>query len=454
MSASTSERTETVSPIEDGARIEDGTPIEAMGPATRQRRDRIGLLRHRDFRLLWIGESTSTLGSAISGIALPLVAVVVLHAGAFAMGLLAAVGWVPALVFGLPAGAWVDRCRRRRVMLACNAAGVLLMASVPVVDWLGFLSVGYLLAVALLIGIVAVFNSPAFQAFLPSIVARKDLGEANSKLSASNQVALMSGSSLAGLIAEAFGAVTGMLLDAVSYLVALLCLVRIPNAEDKPKPAGPPRTFWQDIAAGIRFLAHDPYMRIIALCASLENLLLTGAQALLVLFLVDVAHVRFGAVGLLMVADSVGGLTGAMVARKIARRIGTARTLLVVAITTAPFGLLIPLTTGGWGIIFFVLGLGVPAAGMVTCGIVSSTFRQSYCPLDMQGRISTTAMVLVYGSMPIGALIGGVLGATIGIRTTLWIMLGSLAAAKFLRFIGPIKSQRDLPTAPIGENHG
>jgi MFS family permease len=411
-------------------------------------RDRLGLLRQRNFRLLWIGESTSTLGSAISGVALPLVAVVVLHAGAFVMGVLAAVTWLPTLVFGLPAGAWVDRCRRRRVMMACNAAGLLLMLSVPVAAWLGWLSLDYLLAVALLIGVAAVFNSPAFQAFLPTIVAKKDLGEANSKISASQQVGLMGGSSLAGVIAEAFGAVTGMLLDAISYLVALVCVTSIRTAEDKPRTAGPPTTFRQDIAAGIRFLTHDPYMRIIALCASLENLLLTGAQALFVVFLIDVAHVRYGAVGLLMVADSVGGLAGAMIATKIARRIGTARTLLAVAIISSPFGLLIPLTTGGWGVLCFVVGLGVPAAGMVACGIVSSTFRQSYCPLDMQGRISTTAMVTVYGSMPIGALIGGTLGATIGIRTTLWIMLGALAAAKFLRFIGPIKSSRDLPTEP------
>jgi len=412
------------------------------------RRDRLGLLRHRDFRLLWIGQSTSMLGTAISGIAIPLIAVVVLHAGAFTMGLLAAMTWLPTLVLGLPAGAWVDRCRRRRVMIACNACGVLLMLSVPVADWLGFLSMDYLLAVALLIGIVAVFSSPAFQAFLPSIVARKDLGEANAKLGASKQVALMSGSGLAGVIAEALGAVTGMLFDAASYLVALVCLTSVRKVEDKPRQAGPPTTIRQDIAAGIRFLVHDPYMRIIALCASLENLLLCGAQALLVVFLVNVAHVRYGAVGLLMIADSVGGLTGAMIATKVVRRIGTARTLLVVAIVSSPFGLLIPLTTRGWGIIYFVLGLSVPAAGMVACGIVSSTFRQSYCPLDMQGRISTTAMVTVYGSMPIGALIGGALGATIGIRTTLWIMLGSLVAAKFLRFVGPIKSSRDLPTEP------
>lgn len=420
----------------------------AEDPAGPRRRDRLGLLRQRDFRLLWIGEGASTMGSAISGIALPLVAVVALHADAFVMGLLAAMTWLPALVLGLPAGAWVDRCRRRRVMMACNAAGLLLMLSVPVAAWLGWLSLDYLLAVALLIGIVTVFDSPAFQAFLPSIVAKKNLGEANSKLSTCNQVALMSGSSLAGVIAEAFGAVTGMLLDAVSYLVTLVCLSFITKVEDKPRPTGPPTTFRQDIAAGVRFLARDPYMRIIALCASLENLLLTGAHALLVVFLVNVVHVRYGAVGLLMVADSVGGLGGAIVATRIARRIGTARTLLVVAIASAPFGLLIPLTTSGWGVIYFVVGLGMPAAGMVACGIVSSTFRQSYCPLEMQGRISTAAMVTVYGSMPIGALLGGTLGAAIGIRTTLWIMLGSLAAAKLLRLLGPIKSSRDLPTQP------
>jgi MFS family permease len=412
------------------------------------RRDRLGLLRQRDFRLLWFGESTSTLGSAISGIALPLVAVVVLHAGAFTMGLLSAVSWLPTLVIGLPAGAWVDRCRRRRVMMACNAGGLLLMLSVPAVAWLGALSVGYLLVVALLNGAIGVFFSPAFQAFLPTIVGRKDLTEANSKLSASNQVALMGGSGLAGLIAQVFGAVTGVLLDALSYLVSLVCVTAISATEESPRRAGPPTTFRQDIAAGIRFLVRDPYMRIIALCASVENLLLTGAHALLVVFLVHVAGVRLGAVGLLMVADSLGGLAGAMIAAKISRRIGTARTLLVVAIGSAPFGLLIPLTTGGWGMTWFVIGLGVPAAGMVACGIVSSTFRQSYCPQEMQGRVNTTAMVIVYGSMPIGALLGGILGATIGIRTTLWIMLGSLAAAKLLRLIGPIKSSRDLPAQP------
>jgi MFS family permease len=447
MSTSTTERVEPAAPQDTPAPATTTEPTTTE-PAAAARRDRLGLLRQRDFRLLWIGESTSTLGSAISGIALPLIAVVVLHSGAFVMGLLSAVTWLPVLIFGLPAGAWVDRCRRRRVMMAGNAAGLLLMLSVPVAAWLGWLSVDYLLTVALLMGIVAVFNSPAFQAFLPSIVARKDLTEANSKLSASNQVASMSGSSLAGVIAEALGAVTGMLFDAVSYLVALICLTSIRKVEEKPKLTGPPTTFRQDIAVGIRFMVRDPYMRIIALCASLENLLLTGATALLVVFLVNVAHVRYGAVGLLMIADSVGGLAGAMIARRIARRIGTARMLLVVAIVSAPFGLLIPLTSNGWGVIYFIVGLGVPAAGMVACGIVSSTFRQSYCPLDMQGRISTTAMVTVYGSMPIGALLGGALGATIGIRTTLWIMLGSLAAAKFLRFIGPIKSCRDLPTEP------
>ena len=422
------------------------------GLAAPPKRDRLGLLRQRDFRLLWIGEGTSTLGSAISGIALPLIAVVVLHTSALVMGLLAAVGWLPTLVLGLPAGAWVDRSRRRRVMMACNAGGMLTMLSVPVAYWLGWLSAGYLLAVALLIGVVGVFCSPAFQAYLPSIVASKDLGEANSKLSASNQAALMGGSGLAGVIAQAFGAVTGMLIDSVSYLAALVCLTSIRKPEDKPEQDGPPTTFRQDIAAGIRFLIRDPYMRVIALCASVENLLLTGAHALLVLFLVNVAGVRYGAVGLLMVADSLGGLAGAMVATKIARRIGTARTLLVVAIGTAPFGLLLPLTTGGWGVLYFVAGLGVPAAGMVACGIVSATFRQTYCPQEMQGRISTTAMVLVYGSMPIGALLGGALGTAIGIRPTLWIMLGSLAAAKLLRLIGPIKSRRDLPTQPAAAN--
>jgi predicted MFS family arabinose efflux permease len=333
-------------------------------------------------------------------------------------------------------------------MIACNASALVLLASVPIVYWLGLLSIGYLLFVAVASGVGAVFFGPAYGAYLPSLVDGDDLGEANAKLDGSAQVAFMGGSGVGGVIAQIFGAIGGLFVDALTYVVAVVCLGSIRKREPRREVSAEPTTIRQDIAEGIRYLVREPYLRVIALCAGVENLLLSGALALLVLFLVNVVAVPAGVVGMLMIADSLGGLAGAIIATRVTKWLGTARALIVLAITTAPFGLLIPLTTKGIGLAFFLFGMGVPAAGMVACGIISATFRQRYCPQEMQGRISTTAMVIVYGSMPIGALIGGLLGSRLGITTALWIMLGALAAAKFLRFLGPIKRSRDLPVEP------
>lgn len=408
---------------------------------------RPGVLRNRDFRLLWVGETTSKFGSAITGIALPLVAVTVLHASALSMGVLTAFAWLPWLLFGLPAGAWVDRWPRRTVMIVCNAGALVLLASIPLAYRLGVLSIGYLLAVALVSGIGAVFFQPAYGAYIPSLVDDEDLGAANAKLDGSAQVAFMGGSGVGGVIAQVFGAIGGIFVDALTYVVAVVCLVSIRHREPRPEPSAEPTTVRADIAAGIRYLVKDPYLRIVALCAGVENLLLSGALALLVVFLIRVVGVSAGFVGVLMIADSLGGLAGALIATRFSQWLGTARALLVLSICTAPFGLLIPLTTKGPGLLYFAIGMSVPAAGMVACGIISATFRQRYCPPELQGRVSTTAMVIVFGSMPIGALLGGYLGSSLGITAGLWIMLGGLAAAKFLRLIGPIKRDRDLPTS-------
>jgi MFS family permease len=434
--------------VETAAPPGEPAPVRAAPPGEPAPvRQRGGLLRHRDFRLLWAGQTTSRLGSAVTGIALPLVAVSTLDAGPFAMGLLTAMGWVPTLLIGLPAGAWVDRRSRRRVMMSCNVWAMLLILSVPVLAWLGVLSIPYLLVVALGGGVSSVFFAPAYQAFLPTVVAKKDLSEANAKMAGSGQAAFIGGSGLGGLIAQVFGPLLGLVVDSTSYLVSMLCLGAIRTTEpgqDRARRRN--TTIRQDVVEGIRFLAGDPYLRIIALCASLENLFLVGAHALLIVFLVRTVGIPPAEVGVLMVADSIGGLAGAVISRRISRRIGTARALLVISIGTAPIGLLIPLTSKGAGALLFMVGLGVPAAGMVACAVITSSFRQAYCPQEMQGRVTNTAMVLVYGSMPIGALVAGVLGAQIGVRPALWVMLGALAAAKFLRLIGPIKRHRDLPT--------
>ncbi|MBB5867081.1 MFS family permease [Allocatelliglobosispora scoriae] len=419
-------------------------PVVPVTPARRP-----SLWKHRDFRLLWFGESVSVLGNAISGIALPLVALELLHAGPLAVGLLGAASWLPWLVLGLPAGAWIDRLPRRPTMIIANVVSFVLVLSVPVAAWLGVLTLVHLLAVALLGGATGVFFSPAYSAYLPTLIESEDLGEGNAKLQGSAQVAVVSGSSIGGLLTQAMTAVLGLAADAITYVVSTVCLLAIRTKEPAmPKAAERTTTLRQEIRDGFRFLIRDPYLRIMTIGASVDNLLLTAGHTLLVVFLIQTVGASPGMVGLLLAADCAGGVLGAVIANKVSRTLGSARALLAFSLLTAPFGLLIPLTGSGPALGFFAAGLLIPAAGIVAVNVIGGAFRQTYCPPDMLGRISTSGSFIAFGLIPIGALLGGALGTFIGVRETLWIVLALGAVGKLILLFGPIRKTRDLPTAP------
>jgi MFS family permease len=410
---------------------------------------RLGLLADHDFRRLWIGQTTSTFGSSVTSVALPLVAVAVLGASTFQVALLAAAPWLPWLVIGLPAGAWVDRLPRRPVMITCDVLSLLLFLSIPVAWWAGVLTVGHLLAVALLAGAARVFFQTAYQAYLPSLLAREDVPEGNAKLQSSEAAAQVVGPGTGGLIAQAFGAVAGLLADAVSFLVSAICLLTIRRREARPA-RGPRRTtLRQEIGAGLRFVVHDPYLRVLAIFGAASNLGLIGYQAILVVFLIREVGVRPGTVGLLIAATSLGAVFGAAVATRVARRFGTARGLLLSELVGAPFGLLIPLTGPGPRLALVVLGGLVVAAGVCAGNVIKGSFRQTYTPHHLLGRVTVSMQLLNYGTIPVGALLAGGLATALGIRTTMWIMVIGLGMATFTLLSGPIRGRRDLPQAPL-----
>src|SRR6516162_8219378 len=418
-----------------------------MGGASGQRRFG-GLLRRRSFRLLWTGETISQLGNAMALVGVPLVAVTVLHASTFAVGVLAAAAWLPWLVIGLPAGAWVDRWPARRVMIVCDVISAALYASVPIAAGAGVLTTGLLVAVQLAGGAASILFMTAYQVYLPSIVAPGELIEGNTKMQGSASAAAFAGPSLAGLVAQLLGAVTALLCNAVSFLVSAACLL---SARTRPpRPAAPPRptTLRREIADGLTFVLRDPFLRQLSTFWAAANLALTGYAALLVVFRVRVVGLTPGSVGLLTAIPGIGGILGALVTGRITARYGTARGLLLSTLFTVPFCLLIPLTGPGPRLAFYVAGSLVACTGIAVGNIVIAAFRQSYSPPGMCGRVTATMRFLIFGTSPLGALLGGSLGTWLGVRPALWVLLGAVALSGTLLLTPALRSRRDLPAAP------
>jgi predicted MFS family arabinose efflux permease len=409
--------------------------------------DRGGLLRHRDFRLLWGGETVSELGSQVSLLALPLVAVNTLSATPFQMGALAAASTAAFLAIGLPAGVWVDRLRRRRVMIASDLGRLLALGSIPVAYALGVLHLSQLYVVALATGVFTVFFDVAYQSYLPSLVGRQHLVEGNAKLTGSEQVAQIAGPSLAGGLVQTVGGPYAVALDAASFLVSAVAVGAIRTGEPVPTvPKTGRPTLRQDISQGLRFVFCDPLLRAITATTGTSNFFSGIQTAVEVIFLVKVVHANPAVIGLVFAAGGVGGVLAAIVASPVARWIGGARATLISSFAVAG-GLLIPLATPGIGVLFFAVGLFLSSFAVVVYNINQVSFRQRLCPDRMLGRMNATIRFVVHGILPIGALAGGAIGMAIGLRPTLWVAMAGEALAGFWLLASPIRHMKDFPSS-------
>jgi MFS family permease len=406
-----------------------------------------GLLWHRDFRLLWTGETVSWVGNFMAVVALPLLAVKVLHASSFAVGMLVAAGFLPWLVIGLPVGAWIDRMPTRPVMVASDLISAVLYASVAVGAWAGVLTLGQLITVALLAGTANVFFSTAYQVYLRTLLAPADLVEGNAKLQGSSAAAELAGPSLAGLAAQTLGAAAAVLANGATFLVSAACLLAIRTRAPRQPSSGQRPPLRRTIAEGVRFVARDPYLARMTLYTMTGNLALIGFIAVQIVFLIRTLGLPSAAVGLLVAVQGVGGVLGAMVARRLSDRIGTARALLLAALGAEPFCLLAPLARRGPELVLYVIGILLTAVGVVIVNVIIGSFRQAYAPPGMLGRVSATMRFLTMGTSPLGALIGGALAAAIGPRGALWVLFATVAASGLLLLSPAFTRSRDLPTA-------
>jgi MFS family permease len=406
---------------------------------------RFGLLREYDFRQLFIADTISQLGSQVTMLALPLIAVLVLHAPNFQIGLLAAAESAAFLLVGLPAGAWVDRMRRRNVLIAGDLGRALALGSVPAAYAAGVLTMVQLYIVALLTGVLTVFFDVAYQSYLPHLVGREHLVEGNAKLEAVRAVNSIGGPTVAGFVIQALTAPVAIAVDAASFLGSAVAVGLIRKREAKPQRQ-PDAHLGREIMEGLRFVLGNRLLRAIAMCTGSFNLFSNITFAMVIVLLARDLRLSAGTIGLLFTVAAVGGLLGAFAATPIAKRLGQGPTIWISTAVTAPFGLIIPLAHRGWLLWAAAVGWSISFFGGTVYNITQVSFRQGLTPERLLGRMNATMRFLVWGTMPIGSLIGGILGQTVGVRTALWVgaIGGSLA---FLpTFLSPLRTMRELPS--------
>jgi MFS family permease len=408
------------------------------------------LWRRPDFAALWAAETISQVGSQITAIALPLIAAVVLDASPMAVGFLAAATWLPYLLFGLVAGVWVDRLRRRPLMIAADLARAATLVVVPVAAAKGMLGVETLVVVALVAGSLSVIFDVAYLAYLPGLVGREHLIEANGKLEASASAAQIVGPGFAGTLIGFAGAPFAVLVDAASFVVSALCIGRIRTPEPPPLPVEERPGLRSEIAAGMRVVAASPILR--ALAASSATVSLAGFMflAIYILFMARDLGLGADAIGFVLAAGGAGALLGAMAAEPVRRRIGIGPAILLGMFAFGATGMLVPLAVLAPRI---ALPLVVGSEFLQWMAIVmhdvnAVSLRQGIVPDRMLGRVNGTMKFVSWGLRPVGSLLGGLLGGVIGLAGTLVVAEFGMLLAFVWYVLSPIPRLRDIPPLP------
>jgi len=407
-----------------------------------------GLWRHRDFMLLWGGQTVSEIGSQITVLALPLVAVVVLRASTFQIGLLSAAETSAYLLVSLPAGALVGRLAKRQVMLWCDAARLVVIGSVPVAAAAGALTLGQLYAVALISSAFSVFFSVAYPSYLPTLLSREQLMDGNGKLGTTQSFAQIAGPGLGAALVAAFGAASAMTADSLSYLVSAGSLLAIRRPEPRVAESGVRPRFRDQIRAGLGYVTHDPILLKGVLWSGCANFFVIMVESLGAVFLVRTLHLRPEYVGVLLALGAVGGVAGGLASGRLARQIGAARVCwLSMTVFSLP-GLLIPMAGSGSWVLLFAIGWMSWTFSATVCNVALLSYRQTTCPPGLLAEVNATARWINWGTLPLGGLAAGALGTSIGVRPTLWIAVAGGCCAGLWLFFSPLRGMRDFPAAP------
>ncbi|MBF6605854.1 MAG: MFS transporter [Chloroflexi bacterium] len=439
---------------------------------------RLGVLRHADYRRYWTASTVSLFGTQVTQIAIPVIAVLVLRATPFEVALLTTIEFLPWILFTLPAGVWVDRLPRRRLLIAGDLGRAAMLVSIPLADALGALTIWQLFVVGFVNGVCTVFFDVADQSYLPTVVARDDLVEGNAKLQVSASSAQILGQPMGGGIVALLTAPFAVIVDAASFVGSALLIARI-RAVEAPRvaagavatggeaaadrstavatggsPAGaiaaaavalPREGMRREIGEGLRYVLGNPYLRGIAASTSTSNLFSNIVFAVFAIYLYRDLSLVPAQVGLIGGAGGFGVLAGALLANRFAAWIGVGRTIVISAALTGPAGLLIPIASPGTAVPLLAAASFLGGMFAVIYNVNQVSLRQAITPERLLGRLNGTMRFLVWGTVPIGSLIGGVLASALGTHAGIWIgtILGFTPFVPLL--FSPVPGLRRIP---------
>jgi predicted MFS family arabinose efflux permease len=395
------------------------------------------LLRQPEFLKLWAAQSISQIGDQITYLALPLVAVLTLDASAAQMGLLVAAELMPHLLFSLMAGVWIERrANRKRLMIVADIVRAGVLVSVPLAAAFDLLTFPQLYVVGFVAGTCAVLFDISWSTLFVTVVPRRDVVEANSKLNLSRALSFVTGPSAAGFLVQALTAPVTLLVDAFSFVASALFLGRI-RAEEPPVEEDGRESVLQSLRSGLRFVFGDELIRPQLLCTATINLFNFVFHAIFVLYATKELGVRPAVLGIALGAGAVGGLAGALVAVRLERFFGIGPVFTLGCVLFPLPLVLVPIASGSELVVALMLGTAefLSAVGVMILDVTGGSLMLLRTPHRVRARMSGTFRFVNYGVRPLGALIGGGLGTAIGLQTTLWIgVLGALAGVIWLLF--------------------
>jgi len=405
---------------------------------------RLGLFHEPDFRRFFGATVAGQLADRFVYLALPLVAILWLDADEFAVGVLTAMTTAGSLLIGLPAGAWVDRWRKRPVLVNTDLLRAGLLMTVPLAWWADALTIWLLYAIALGHGLLTVLFEVGYTSYIPALVGRDHLVEANSRIAAVRSAVSISGPGLAGPLVGWLGAPLTLIVSAAGMLLSALGVQRI-RAVETASPAASRRHLTREVSEGLRFVLGHRLLRPMLITDGVFSLSLVVYQTMLLIFLARQLELGTLGIGLVLSVMASGGFVGALLAGRLIARIGPGPAIWLAPLCTAPAAALLPATATGVPRWLAVAGLALLSFGGVVRLIAQAGLQQRVTPDRLLGRMSATVRFVQWGSMPVAALLGGALGGLFGASAVLWIGTAGMTAAFLPALLSPLRATYRLP---------